>query len=222
MIKLGIDYLAKRALVFNKKSYILQKDDGTLIVKGNTLRGRSIEPFCLRFINECVEAIFAGEKEFLGMIYANHLSVVQSGQLKAEDICQRAMLNMEIDEYDQKLAGKLTNKAAAYEAAKRSKQKMQRGDMVHFYITRPPLEEVFVRNKLIVRMAKLANADKARLREEFDGDYDVVHYSARLEQAAKRFIILSDFEDLFGIKLKAVDRRKLEKILTGDQEEDEG
>ena len=221
MIKLGIDYLAKRALILDKKSYILQKEDDSLIIKGNTLRGRNIEPFCARFIKECVDAIFAREKDFLGMIYSNYQSLVMRGGLTVDDVCQRAMLNMELDEYDQKLAGKLTNKAAAYEAAKRSKQKIQRGDMIHFYISSPPLEEVFVRNKLVVRLAKLANADKVRLREEFDGDYDVSHYSGRLEQAAKRFIILTDFEELFGIKLKAVDTRKLEKIFLGVEDNDE-
>ncbi len=222
MIKLGIDYIAQRALIFNKKSYILQMQDGSLVVKGNTLRGRSIEPFCVAFINECVDAIFSNNKEFVGMIYANYLSTVVNGQLTADDIAQRAMLNMEVQEYEHRLAGKQTNRAGAYEAAKRSTKELRRGDMIHYYISKPPLEEKLVRNKYVVRPAKLASADKARLKEEFDGDYDIDHYSARLEQAAKRFIILYDFESLFDIKLKAVDKRKLEKIISGDTQEDEG
>jgi DNA polymerase elongation subunit (family B) len=219
MIKLGIDYRADRALIFDKKSYILQKDDGSLVIKGNTLRGRNLEPLFSEFILTCINLILGGDKSKLKKIYEKLYDDISNKRVDVKTICRRGTLNMTIEEYQTKRVTGKTNKSGLYEAAMRSDKNIKQGDVIYYYVTNPPMETKMVRGNMVTRPAKLPAADKIRLADEFDGFIDVEYYLDKLEKTTKRFMILEDFEDIFPIKLNAADLRKLDKIQQGHTDE---
>lgn len=219
MIKLGIDYRADRALIFDKKSYILQKDDGTMIVKGNTLRGRNVEPIFSHFIFKCINLILSGKKSELNGQYNLLIEQFTNRLITTKELCRRGTLNMSIQEYQAKRETGKTNKSGLYEAAMRSDKNIKQGDVIYYYVSEPPMETKEVRGKMVTRRAKLPAADKIRLADEFDGSIDIEYYLDKLEKTAKKFMILDDFEQIFPIKLNAADLRKLEKIKQGHTDE---
>lgn len=219
MIKLGIDYRADKALIFDKKSYILQKDDGSLIIKGNTLRGRNLEPMFAEFILTCINLILSDGKNKLNEQYNELHDAISNRIVTVKDISRRGSLNMSIDDYQAKRATGKTNKSGLYEAAMRSDKNIKQGDVIYYYVTEPPIETKEIRGKMVTRPAKLPAADKIRLADEFDGLIDVEYYLDKLEKTAKRFMILDDFEQIFPIKLNTADLRKLQKIQQGHTDE---
>lgn len=219
MIKLGIDYRANKALIFDKKSYILQKEDGSLIIKGNTLRGRNLEPMFAKLILTCINLILSDGKNKLNEQYNELHDAILNRMVAIKDISRRGSLNMSINDYEAKRATGRTNKSGLYEAAMRSDKNIKQGDVIYYYVTEPPIETKEIRGKMVTRPAKLPAADKIRLADEFDGVIDVEYYLDKLEKTAKRFMILDDFEQIFPIKLNAADLRKLQKIQQGHTDE---
>jgi hypothetical protein len=222
MIKLGIDYECESGIIFDKKSYVLKRSDGKLILKGNTVKSRKMEPFCLAFVRTCIDHILQDPKDYPWMCFMEFKSLmkrVKLGKLEVSDIAQRGMLNMELDDYVQRVAAGQTNMSAMYEAALQSDKKLRKGDVVYFYIADPGNEWVTIRGKDVYRKAKRKAAEKARLITDFRQDYDIDHYVKRLEQAAKRFLVIENFDSMFGVKLTAADRKKLENI-NHEEEED--
>jgi len=214
-INISNDGEYSRAILFDKKSYVLVGKDGSITTKGNTLRGRSIERFGQNFINECIDALLAGKQELLQSIYKKYKEKIENMSLTAEDIVVRKDLKIPLAEYKRKLVGqKNFNAQPQYEVALKHSQPKQVGDSIAYYIKQPPMETVLVRNKEVTRPARLSAYEKAEPIENYAFDYDSEHYLKRLVTHLKRFMSLytpDDFIQTFGVKLYAADRRKYQE-----------
>jgi DNA polymerase I len=201
-----------RAILFDKKSYILVHTDGTYTMKGNTLRGRSIEKFGKDFIKECVDALLEGNKDHIPMIYEKYKSKLENKELTSDDVAIRKDLKISLAEYQRNLkSNKNFNAQPQYEVAMKQPDMMHIGDTVTYYVKEPPMETVLVRNKEVVRRAKQAAYQKATNIDQFNKDYDVEHYIKRLQTHVKRFMALytpEDFTQTFNLKLYKADRDK--------------
>lgn len=211
-INISNDGEYQRAILFDKKSYVLVGMDGKVTMKGNTLKGRSIEKFGQQFIAECTDALLEGRKEDIVSIYKHYEAKITEGRLTAEDISVRKDLKVSLREYKKKLLGeKNYNPQPQYEVALAEPEEYHIGDSVHMYVAAPPLETVMVRGKQVTRPARLAAYEKAKHINHFAGDYDHEHYLKRLHTHLKRFLLLytpEEFTSTFGVKLYAADRRK--------------
>lgn len=205
-----------RAILFDKKSYILVGNDGEITMKGNTLKGRSIEHFGQEFINDCVKAILDGHKERIKRLYAVRVDMIKKMQLSAEDIVVKKDLKISVREYQEKLLReKNFNAQAQYEVAIRSGKDFTVGDAVAYYVKQAPMETVLVRGKEVTRPARLRSHEKAEHIDNYAHDYDVDHYLDRLTTHLKRFMALytpEEFTSTFDVKLYAADRRKYKQI----------
>jgi len=215
-INISNDGEYSRAILFDKKSYILVGADGKVTTKGNTLKGRSIEHFGQEFINDCVNAVLNGNKERIRRLYKTRVDMIKNMQLSAQDIVVKKDLKISLSEYQKKLeTEKNFNAQAQYEVALRSSKDFTVGDAVEYYVKQPPLETVMVRGKEVTRPARLRAHEKAEYIEHYAYDYDVDHYLDRLTTHLKRFMPLftpEEFTTTFGVKLYAADRRKYEAI----------
>jgi DNA polymerase elongation subunit (family B) len=201
-----------RVILFDKKSYILVSKDGSFVMKGNTLRGRSIEQFGQDFIKECTNALLDGRKEILPEIYQRYLSRIENMELTVEDIVVRKDLKISVMEYQRKLIAEDNfNPQPQYEVALKHDSDFSVGDAIYYYISTPPIETVMVRGKQVTRPARLRAYQKAKHIDFFSSDYDVNHYKDRLITHLKRFMSLynpEEFTSTFDVKLYAADRRK--------------
>lgn len=215
-INISNDGVYQRAILFDKKSYILVGMDGELTIKGNTLKGRSIEHFGQAFIRECVDALLSGNKQKLPEIYRKYKERIEQKSLQAKDVVVRKDLKISISEYVRKLnQEKNFNAQPQYEVAKNATENYDVGDAIEYYIKEPPLETVLVRGKEKTRRAKLSAYQKAQHIDHYAFDYDVDHYLDRLNKHLKRFMSLysqSEFTSTFDVKLYAADRRKYKEL----------
>jgi len=205
-----------RAILFDKKSYVLVDKDSNVTMKGNTLKGRSIEQFGQRFIRNCTDAILEGKIERIKDFYFEEADRIKSMQLDAQDIVVKRDLKISLKQYQEKLvAEKNFNAQVQYEVALRSGKDFTVGDAVEYYIQQPPLETVTVRGKEVTRPARLRAYEKAQHIEHYAHDYDADHYLDRLTTHLKRFMPLytpEEFTTTFDVKLYAADRRKYQAI----------
>jgi DNA polymerase, archaea type len=212
-IKIGHDGRYAGAMIVDGKSYALLKYDGTLLVKGNTLRGRSMEPFNTLLIKKTISELLNGNENKCTKLYQEALAKLQSGLMNANEICTRSSLGMTIEEYlNKKEAG--NSLIAEYELALKSENKLDKGDVIKSYIREKPMGHVLVRGKPVYRKLKLANYECTEFFENFDYDYDLEHYEERLNKAVKKFMILGKdtFTKIYGdIKIKNDDRKKYTK-----------
>jgi len=210
-------------MTFDKKSYVLKNWKGELKIRGQTLKGRSLEPFARRFLSDCITRLF--DSSDVLDIYEEYRASIESGSMSVVELAKTASLNESLESYKNSLAANPNkNRSAVYEIALNSKRKYEKGDQLSYYLKEPPLEVVMVRNKMVERPAKLKAFESAKPVKEFDYDYHVKHYLDRLAKTAKRLLpVLREegFKRNFpDIKLTPTDYRKLENMDSQDDDEE--
>lgn len=200
-------------MTFDKKSYVLMDWKGKLKIRGQTLKGRSLEPFARTFLRRCIERLF--DSTDVSDIYTEYLDLITYGLMSVEEIAKTATLNESLESYKNSVASnKNKNRKDVYEIALQSKRKYEKGDQIAFYIQEPPMETVMVRKKEVTRPMKLKAFEAARPIKTFNCDYDTVHYIKRLHAVTKRLLPVLGMEGFIvnfpDVKLTPKDRRKFE------------
>ena len=217
-IRIGLDGRYQAAIAFDGKSYVLHEYDDSLTIKGNTLRGRNVEPFAAVFIKNTIRNLLNEKYDDIKQEYAKLGEKIKLRSLTGEDIVKRNSLNMSLEEYNNRVDAGGTNRAAAYELAIKSDKHYAKGDVIYHYVKE--LDEVveIVRNKPVLRKPKVPAFQKAEMLDNYNYDYEVEHYKNRLDKVVKKFIILGPeiFETLFPVEIKNEDRKRYLK-LTGKE-----
>jgi len=203
------------AIIFDKKSYALKKKDGEVDAKGQTIRGRSIEPFGRHLILRCVEHIMNDEPQKVWNEYYDLKEMIEDQTLPVRLIAVRGNIKENLIDYQEgvKLGAQDggRNRSAVYELALQSDQSYQIGDSITYYVKEPPVVWMHFRNKKAKKTLKLKKYESCEFVENYNEDLDVKYYLDRLEKHMKRFLPVLPKEQFAenGIKLKSKDKDKL-------------
>ncbi len=84
-INLAFDGRYAAMISLKTKTYILKEYDGTLIMKGSSLRSRREEPYLRRFINDAAELLIADSRDALRDLYFATARRLQAHELTPRD-----------------------------------------------------------------------------------------------------------------------------------------
>lgn len=209
----------EKGLVFDGKSYVLvERGTGKLKIKGNTLKSRSMEPYVKSTLRDMVLAVLDKDNDMAVLHYAMTTQLLRDRKLTFDQIAKRANLKMGRDEYYHKVEAGNTNRAAAYELAYGQKHDVpyRKGDPVWYYVKESGYTFTWFKNgNYRISKVRFKVSDQARLEKDFAFDYDIEHYTDRLDKGVKRLLPIfgvDEFSSYFpDIKLKSEDLKKLEE-----------
>lgn len=224
----GVDGWFDDLITINKKSYALRKGD-RITIKGSTLKSRSLEPFNRKMIHDVIHAKMTATTEQCSNAYKYWFDMILNRMLDVEEVAERGNINMSLEAYkarkkQNEIEGENRyNPMPSYEVALATGRNYKVGDAVEFWVKRGPLVVKKVRTSYKYAVEDVPKYEKATPVDQFDPEMiDVPHYISRLEEAAKRFMVVftpEQMETLFDIKLGKSDLTKREKILKGNEEE---
>jgi DNA polymerase elongation subunit (family B) len=226
-LKITNDGEYEKGLVFDGKSYILVDRKGKIKVKGNTLKSRAMEPFVKDTLREIAMAILDKDYDSMLLYYNVAETLLNSRKLTFKEIAKRSTLKMGRDEYRHKTTAGNTNKAAAYEIAYGQEHDIpyRKGDPVRYYVKESGYKFTWFKNgnwQLSKNKAKVS--EQARLEKDFNGDYDIEHYTNRLHRGVIRLLPIfgvDEFSSYFpNIKITTDDIKKLKKHGISSDEDD--
>lgn len=185
------DDRAQAIILFDDKSYVLHKYDGSKKIKGNTLTGRSNEPFLLDFINDSIDHVLQGNPEKIREEYDYWRFRIENQLMTVDQVKKRQSLNMSLEEYQNKKASDSYSPIAQYEAALQSDHPYIKGDVIETWNEEP--EPVIKEYKTVPDKKVIPNASSyevIRLAKNFNGNIYRDHYLSRLEKGAKKFLVV--------------------------------
>jgi DNA polymerase, archaea type len=217
----------EKAIVFDRKSYVLVDRKGKLKIKGNTLKSRSMEPFVKNTLREMVLGILEQDYDLAVLWYQITLGSLNARKLRFKEIAKKSVLNMGRDEYYHKVAAKVCNPSAQYELAYGQEHEVpyRKGDPVWYYVQESGYKFTWFKNgNWRMTKNKTRVVDQARLEKDFSGDYDIAHYTSRLNQGIKRLLPIFG-EDAFNvyfpdIPLTKEDLRKIDHGISSEETDD--
>lgn len=184
-IDIEYDGTYPRMLSYKKANYVLQKPDGSLVIKGASFRSRAVEKFTRQFIREAVESFLSEDLNGFLNLYGTYKNKLINRELDITDISKKERLRQTLEEYEEKTKDG-GPRLAAYQIALRSSGRCRKGDQIEYYITG---------NKKTVR-----NWEAAKPVEEWKPDArdeNVKYYLKRLDLAANRFENFSKGLDIY-------------------------
>lgn len=194
MIELDHDGRYEKAITFDDKSYVLLDYDGKKTIKGNTLSGRSNEPFTLTFVEDCIDHILNENIEKIKDEYDYWKSRIQLKLMPFELVRKRQELGISIEEYKHKMeAG--DPPIAQYEAALKDGRKFGKGDVIETWFEEPEpeiREYKTVPDKVVI--PKKAGYEVVRVKKQFNTNIYREKYLDRLEKTLKKFLVVIGLE----------------------------
>jgi DNA polymerase, archaea type len=227
-IKITNDGLYEKGIVFDGKSYVLVDRKGKLKIKGNTLKSRSMEPYVKQTLRSMVLAMLDKDPDAAVLWYYATLGNVDGRLLTFKDIAKKATLKMGRDEYYHKTTAGNTNRTAAYEIAYGQQHEVpfRKGDPVRYYVKESGYNFTWFKNgnwRLSKNKGKVF--EQARLEKDFDGDYDIHHYTQRLNEGVKRLLPIfgiDQFSEYFPeVKVTKQDIDKLHNGISSEESDTE-
>lgn len=213
------DDRAKAIILFDDKSYVLHKYDGSEKIKGNTLTGRSNEQFLLEFIGDSIDHILKGNPEKIKKEYDYWKFRIEEQMMTVDQVKKRQSLNMSLESYKNKKASDSYNPIAQYEAALQSDHPYIKGDVIETWNEEP--EPIIKEYKTVPDKKVIPNAPSykvIRLAKNYNGNIYRDHYLDRLEKGAKKFLVVlgwDKFQEMFSnIRLNKPSKTKMLPILS--------
>lgn len=209
-----------KAMIFDKKSYAMENEDGSVTLKGQTVRGRSIEPFGLDFIEEGVHFIFKDQQYLIPTLFEGMREMIEDRKIDLSWVVSRGNIKESFDEYltgvelGSRNGGR--NRDAPYELALKDNKDYQVGDVINYYVKQPPMVVTHFRNKKKLQKPKLRKYESAEFADLYDNDHDKEYYVERLGKHFKKFMSVFPQEvfEKHGVKITAKDKRKYKNRYT--------
>ena len=161
---------------YKAKNYALLKEDGTVTIKGASLKSRGLEKFQRTFMEETIRCLLESRPADVRKLLEDYRECLVSRKWPVELFSKNESLQDSLVKYQEKIAAGGRNRAAAYELALQSGRNLQPGDQISYYITGTTKKvKVFEAAKLITEW----NPDQR--------DENVEYYLAKLEELYKKF-----------------------------------
>lgn len=87
-INLAFDGRYRGMISLKTKNYVLQEYDGTLVMRGSSLRSRREEPYLRRFLHEAAELLVSDAREALRDLYFTTAARLQTHELPPRDFAR--------------------------------------------------------------------------------------------------------------------------------------
>ncbi|MFP8488728.1 3'-5' exonuclease [Gracilimonas sp. Q87] len=228
LIAIDNDGEYERGIIIDKKSYALvEKGEVEPKIKGQTIRGRNIEPFGRELIIKIIN-ITVGNTEDVAKTTEQKIQ-----RIKEEyDAYRESIINKTIDPEMIKSVGNIKedlddylhrvemgagnggrNADAPYELALESDRQYEVGDTIIYYVKEPPRVWMSFRNKKKKRKIKLKKYESANFLAEYDNDLDPEYYLDRLDSCVKKFLPVfgEDLCEQLNIKIYSKDQEKVDR-----------
>lgn len=175
-IEVEFDARYQAMFSYKAKNYALLGAGGELLLKGASLKSRSLEKFKRLFIERAVRALLEGHPEIIPAMHVEFATALRERRWEPDMFVKTETLHDSLEVYRTKVATSSRNRAARFELALRSKRPMQAGDRVVYYVTGNSKKVRLFEN------AKLLDDWVPQQRDE-----NVPYYLAQLDDLAEKF-----------------------------------
>ncbi len=161
---------------YKAKNYALLKEDGSVIIKGASLKSRGLEKFQRTFMEETIRCLLENRPSDVRKLLDDYRECLVSKKWSVETFAKNESLQDSLSKYQEKIAAGGRNRAAVYELAIQSGRNLQPGDSISYYITGTT--------------KKVKAFEAAKLASEWDPqnrDENVEYYLAKLDELYKKF-----------------------------------
>jgi len=161
---------------YKTKNYALLGFDGSIIIRGSSLRSRGMERYLREFMREAIELLLKSEGSAIERLYQGYVSRLIAKDFAITWVARTETLNESPAGYQARVQAGKRNPQAAFEIARSSDRLYRAGDQVSYYISGSGKETVAYEN--------------CRPVEEFNParpDVNIPYYIEKLRHLKKRF-----------------------------------
>lgn len=119
---------------YKAKNYALLQYDGSIVIKGSSLKSRGMEKYLREFMRDVITLLLNGEGERVEAVYADYISRLRSRTIPVSLVSRTETMNESPAVYREKVRLGKRNRAAAFEIALRSERTYRAGDQVSYYV----------------------------------------------------------------------------------------
>lgn len=175
-IEVEMDGRYRSMFAYKSKNYALLGFDGTIIIRGSSLRSRGMEHYLREFMREAIELLLTGNGNAIEQLFRRYSEKLLARNFPITWVARTETLNDTPAGYQTKVRAGKRNPSAAFEIACRADRLYRAGDQVSYYICGSGKEAVAYEN--------------CRPLEDFNPgkpDINIPYYLDKLRRLKKRF-----------------------------------
>jgi len=117
------------------KNYALLAHDGTITIKGSSLKSRGIEKYLRLFMADLISLLLTGAGDRVDSLLQEYREQLQRHEIPIDQLAKTETLSESPAGYREKVRAGKRNPAAAYEIASSSPHDYRAGDQISYYVT---------------------------------------------------------------------------------------
>jgi DNA polymerase elongation subunit (family B) len=161
---------------YKSKNYALLGYNGTIIIRGSSLRSRGMEHYLREFMREAIALLLTSEGSGFEQLYSRYTDILMSRNFKIDWVARTETLNDTPAGYREKVLTGKRNPSAAFEIAGKSERLYRAGDQVSYYISGSGKDAIAYES---CRPLSDFNPNKS--------DINIPYYREKLRRLKKRF-----------------------------------
>lgn len=134
-IEVEYDGRYRNMFAYKPKNYALLGYDGTVTIRGSSLRSRGMEQYLREFMRDAIELLLTSDGNGFERLYGRYADRLLSRNFPVTWVARTETLNDTPAAYRAKVAAGRRNPSAAFEIAGRSSRIYRSGDQVSYYIS---------------------------------------------------------------------------------------
>jgi DNA polymerase, archaea type len=175
-IEVEMDGRYRSMFAYKTKNYALLEYDGSIIIRGSSLRSRGMEKYLREFMREAIELLLTSGGSGFEQLYKRYTDRLLTRNFPVNWVARTETLNETLAGYQAKVQAGKRNPSAAFEIAGRADRLYRAGDQVSYYISGSGKEAVAYEN-----CRPLSDFDSSR------PDINIPYYLDKLRRLKKRF-----------------------------------
>ena len=175
-IEVEMDGRYRSMFAYKTKNYALLEYDGSIIIRGSSLRSRGMEKYLGEFMREAIELLLTSDGSGFEHMYRRYADRLLKRNFPVNWVARTETLNETIAGYRAKVQAGKRNPSAAFEVAGKSNRLYRVGDQISYYISGSGKEAVAYEN-----CRPLSDFDPNR------PDINIPYYVDKLRRLKKRF-----------------------------------
>lgn len=134
-IEVEMDGRYRTMFAYKTKNYALLGHDGSITIRGSSLRSRGMELYLREFMRSAVELLLTSGGGGIERLYESYVSRLMARDFEIGWISRTETLNESITGYQARVQAGKRNPSAAFEIAKTAERLYRAGDQVSYYIS---------------------------------------------------------------------------------------
>ena len=134
-IEVEMDGRYRSMFAYKTKNYALLGYDGSIIIRGSSLRSRGTERYLREFMREAVELLLTSDGSGIERLYQHYVSRLVARDFAITWVARTETLNESPAGYQARVQAGKRNPSAAFEIAKTAERLYRAGDQVSYYIS---------------------------------------------------------------------------------------